>query len=68
MGETLINPWEASDYWIKYSSTGTYEMIYHLGHGTINRDLVASNRPELGVFNYRLIEGDPSSRVILPDF
>ncbi len=58
--ETLINPWEASDYWIKYSSTGTYEMIYHLGHGTIvNRDLVASNRPELGVFNYRLIEGDP---------
>ncbi len=57
--ETLPTPWDASDYWIRYSSTGQTEVIYHHGYGTIvNRNFVEGPRPELGVFNYRTI-GDP---------
>ncbi len=66
--ETLKNPWEASDYWIRYSSTGAVEVIYHLGHGTIvNRNFVGSSALELGVYNFRVV-GDPPDPCYIQGF
>lgn len=58
--ETIKVPWDASDYWIRYSSTGATEVIYHQGYGTIvNRNFVEGPRPEVGVYNHRAV-GDPT--------
>jgi hypothetical protein len=66
--DTLKFPWDASDYWIKYSSTGQTEVIYHSGYGTVvNRNFVEGPRPELGVFTYRL-QGDPGDPCYVEGF
>lgn len=66
--DTLKVPWEASDYWIRYSSTGQTEVIYHFGYGTvINRNFVEDGRPELGVFTHRVL-GDPTDPCYIDGF
>ncbi len=67
--DNLTFPWEASDYWVRYSSTGLVDVNYFLGSGTIvNRDLVGDNRPEFGVFNYRYVDSDPNDPCYIPGF
>ncbi len=66
--DTIKVPWEASDYWIRYSTTGQTEVIYHYGYGiVVNRNFVEGPRPELGVFTYR-VAGDPTDVCYMEGF
>ena len=66
--ETLKYPWEASNYWIEYSTTGAIDVIYQLGYGTIvNRNFVEGPRAELGVYNGRF-EGEPTEGCYIRGF
>ncbi|MBP6213116.1 MAG: VCBS repeat-containing protein [Pyrinomonadaceae bacterium] len=59
--DTLKFPWEASDYWINFSSDGHTEVMYHKGWGVIsNRNFVGDTRADLAVFNFRLDDADPN--------
>lgn len=53
-------PWEASDYWIEYS-TGGYSVTYHKGYGGIaSRNFVGGPEADLAVFTFRTDESDPN--------
>ena len=57
---TLKFPWEASDYWINFS-TGGFSVTYHKGYGNINsRNFVGGPEADLTVYSSRTDRSDPN--------
>lgn len=66
--EGLKFPWDASDYWIKYTSGG-YSTSYFKGYGhLVSRNFFGGPEPERGVFGTRLVEGGPYENCFIQGF
>lgn len=64
--ETLKVPWEASDYWIRLSTTGQLSTSYFRGYGPImSRNFFGSAEAEKAVYTLRPGDGDPNENCFI---